>query len=222
MTYIADLGGMRGLGPVQASPAEPVFHENWERQICSTNMAVWFAGAWCADENRHSMEKMSPEHYLHTSYYEHWLHFMENLLVDKGIVTWEEVHTGKSSSISPACAALVKIAPAACWPAFLEGGSTWLPATSDPAFAVGDIVRCKVINPSGHTRLPKYARGRQGVVVAYRGSFDLSDTRAQGLTGNSQHQYGVRFTARELWGEDGVQSDAVYLDLFESYLEPKL
>jgi nitrile hydratase len=37
---------------------------------------------------------------------------------------------------------------------------------------------------------------------------------------NAQHVYSVRFTARELWGEQASPRDAVYLHLWDDYLEP--
>jgi nitrile hydratase len=46
------------------------------------------------------------------------------------------------------------------------------------------------------------------------------DTSAYSAGENPQHVYSVRFAARELWGHEAAPHDAVYLDLFEDYLEP--
>ena len=35
----------------------------------------------------------------------------------------------------------------------------------------------------------------------------------------AQHVYSVRFAARELWGPDGYPQDAVYVNLWDDYLE---
>jgi nitrile hydratase len=184
-------------------------------------MALWFGGAWIADEIRHSIETMKPGCYLEISYYEKWMYFMENLLVQKEIVTWDEIHAGQLITSGEGSELVSKILSEECWPLFLRGGSTALDPIGLPAFEAGDKVRCKMINPPGHTRLPRYARGRLGTIIAYHGSFDFSDTRAEGEIGNSQHLYGVCFNGAELWGADGDAHDHVYLDLFESYLEPK-
>ena len=90
-----------------------------------------------------------------------------------------------------------------------------------PRFAVGDRVRARNIHPAGHTRLPRYARSRLGVVWRVHGFHVFPDTNAMGAGENPQFLYGVRFTAGELWGEDAeAPGDAVHLDLFEPYLEP--
>ncbi len=49
-----------------------------------------------------------------------------------------------------------------------------------PKFSVGDRIRARDINPEGHTRLPRYARGRQGVIHKDHGVFVFPDTMARG------------------------------------------
>ena len=73
---------------------------------------------------------------------------------------------------------------------------------------------------AGHTRLPRYAQARTGVIAAHRGAHLLPDDSAAGLPANVQPLYSVRFTARELWGEAANGADSVYLDLWDGYLEP--
>ena len=89
-------------------------------------------------------------------------------------------------------------------------------------FRVDDTVRARNIHPPGHTRSPRYARGKRGTVVRDNGVYALQDTDAQGrqLGDLPQHVYTVRFTARELWGNRGNERDAVYVELWEDYLEP--
>jgi nitrile hydratase len=76
------------------------------------------------------------------------------------------------------------------------------------------------LNPAGHTRLPRYARGRRGVVQADHGVFIFPDTSAHGQGPRPQRVYSVRFAARELWGPDASARDALYLDLWDEYLDP--
>ena len=86
-----DLGGMDGFGPVEAEPNEPVFHGEWEKRTFAMTVAMGFYGAWNIDMSRYARERMDPAEYLATSYYEHWLHGLETLLVEKGLITAEEL-----------------------------------------------------------------------------------------------------------------------------------
>jgi nitrile hydratase len=88
-----------------------------------------------------------------------------------------------------------------------------------PAFKVGDAVRGRNMHPAGHTRLPRYARGKCGVVIADRGGFVFPDTNAALEGEQPKRLYTVRFTARELWGERTNAKDTVAIDLWEPYLE---
>lgn len=103
------------------------------------------------------------------------------------------------------------------WPALKRGGSARMDEGRPAAFAVGDTVIAKDLNPPQHIRLPGYVRRRRGVVVRDQGAFILPDSHAQGIKA-AERLYNVRFEFRELWGGNG--NDAVYVDLFESYLDP--
>ena len=87
----------------------------------------------------------------------------------------------------------------------------------DPAFSVGDAVLTRHIDPSGHTRIPRYAQGKHGVVHALRGVYDLLDLKVQGVR-KPEPVYTVGFDARELWGDEAESPQRVYIDLWESYL----
>jgi nitrile hydratase len=87
-----------------------------------------------------------------------------------------------------------------------------------PRFAVGDRVMTRNLNPHGHTRLPRYTRGKHGVITAHRGAHVFPDTNAHGLGENPQHLYTVRISARELWGDTAEPNECVLIDLWESYL----
>lgn len=99
------------------------------------------------------------------------------------------------------------------------GASARLPDAIEPGFRPGDAVRARQINPVGHTRLPRYIRGHHGVVCADHGVFAFPDSMAHGLGHRPQRVYSVRFEAQELWGAQAHARDAVYIDLFEQYLE---
>ena len=77
-----------------------------------------------------------------------------------------------------------------------------------------------MIQPVGHTRLPRYARGRRGVVIRDYGVWVLPDSSGNGLGPNPQHCYCVRFDAGELWGDAASPGDSVHVDLWDDHLEP--
>jgi nitrile hydratase len=104
-------------------------------------------------------------------------------------------------------------------PSLTRQGSYVREIDAKPLFAPGDAVRARNINPDGHTRLPRYARGRRGVVVASHGAHVFPDSHAHGKGEDPRPLYTVRFTACELWGEAANPRDSVSLDLWEPYLE---
>jgi len=87
-------------------------------------------------------------------------------------------------------------------------------------FKPGDKVRTRKINTRGHTRLPRYARGRYGVVDRRHGVFVFPDSHAATGETNPQNLYSVCFSAKELWGEDASEKDKIYIDLWDDYLDP--
>jgi nitrile hydratase len=218
MNGIHDLGGMTCFGPINPEPDEPVFHADWERRVFAMNIAALaFLGP--VDRARHAIERMDPVEYLSTSYYEHWLAGLVTLARDLAYVTDAEVEKGRAVAIKPTPFP----APNAVE---VEGlVRHGVPATRDdgriaPVFGVGDTVRARNIEVTGHTRLPRYVRGRVGVVTAHRGSHVFPDTAAHDRGENAQPLYTVRFEAKELWGENVARRDCVYIDLWEDYLAP--
>ena len=81
-------------------------------------------------------------------------------------------------------------------------------------------MRVRNHHPFGHTRCPRYVRGRCGEVVRIDGRYPLPDVAAQSGERCDQFQYGVRFAATELWGAAAGSGESVHVDLSESYLEP--
>jgi hypothetical protein len=104
------------------------------------------------------------------------------------------------------------------WDAVHRGGQARAPTDALPRFKAGDRIVVRRINPVGHTRLPRFVRGCEGTVQEQRGSFVFPDTRAHGLGDKPQHIYSVKFTARELWGDQADGKDAIYLDLWDDYI----
>jgi nitrile hydratase len=218
MNGIHDLGGMHGMGPIRHEENEPVFHEKWESRIYAINRAVGAWRKWNIDAGRYAIEQLPPADYLRMSYYEKWLARNIELLVRHGLVTQEEIEAGKPAPGSQK--ATPPLTAASIAPATARGTSYARPDVDAKArFEVGDRVRARKINPTGHTRLPRYARGREGAIERDRGIFVFPDTNAHFQGECPQHLYSVRFRAQELWGDNASPRDSVYLDLWDSYLD---
>jgi nitrile hydratase beta subunit len=101
MNGVHDLGGMHGLGSIAPEADEPVFHAEWERRMFALFVASFAGGHYNVDEFRHAIEKMAPAEYLQSSYYEHWLHAVETLLIERGVLTQAEI-TARMSELKEA------------------------------------------------------------------------------------------------------------------------
>lgn len=217
-----DLGGMHGLGPICAEPEseEPVFHHDWEQSVFAMTLAVGALGKWNLDQSRQARERQHPIDYLRHSYYENWLVGLETLLVESGLVTPEELMTGRASRpVDDETRAHVLKADQVL--TRLSKSSVVTEVATPPRFKPGDRVRAVNRHPTGHTRAPRYTRGRVGVVHAYHHAHVFPDLSAQGLT-EGRHLYSIRFAAAELWGDSAVGWSAIYVDMWEDYLEPVL
>lgn len=201
-----DMGGMHGFGPVVEELDEPVFHADWERITFSTMISLVVSGRFAVDQMRRNIERQDPADYLAQSYYERWLVALVAMITEAGLVSEEEVATGKASAELPE-----------------PPESTWSdepsPPTEPPVFAPGDRVRARMRQPTAHTREPRYVRGRVGVVDLHYGGEPLPELAGEGIR-SEEHLYRVRFEGRELWGPEHHGNDSVYIDLVESYLEP--
>lgn len=218
MNGAQDLGGTMGHGPVNPEPGEPVFHSTWEQRAFALTLVMGFYGQWNIDAGRYARESLPPAQYLSSSYYQIWFAALCKLLVATGIATDKEVATGKAAT--PA-RALPRGAIAAdeVGAILAKGGSASRPAPGPAKFQVGDPVQTKNINPETHTRLARYLRGHAGEIVACHGAYVFPDSSAHGKGDDPQWLYTVRFSARELWGEDRNPHDHVHADLWEPYLE---
>ena len=218
MNGVHDVGGMQDFGPIRPEAHEPVFHAPWEGRVLAMNLAIAAWGKFGTDSRRYARELIPPAEQLAMSYYQKWYAGLVTNIIDASMVTRAEVESaipmpGSPKSTPPLTAARV--------PVFWSNGSPKnrnVPATAN--FRVGQRVRARNINPATHTRLPRYARGKFGVIEAARGIFVFPDSNAQGLGENPQHLYSVRFAARELWGDRGRAKDTVYIDMWDDYLEP--
>jgi len=209
---------MMGFGPIGIEPNEPLFHAPWEKRAFGVTLAMGASGAWNIDMSRHARESLPPAEYLASSYYEIWTKGVEKLVVQTGLVTPAELEQGRALA---AAAPIKRVLKADDVPAVLaRGGPADRPAVQPARFAVGDRVLTRNLNPSGHTRLPRYARSKMGIVERVHGAHVLPDTHAHGQGENPQWLYTVRFTGRELWGEAADPTLAVSVDAWESYLEP--
>jgi nitrile hydratase beta subunit len=204
---IHDLGGMQGLGPVAHSPAEPVFHHRWQAVARVLMEVVAGAAEASGGEFRHSIERMEPGHYLTSDYYEHWLTAAATLAVEHGLVTHADLEAragGRFPLSGPVLA-----------PPVVDAG----PGLDQPRFAVGDRVRVREWHPPGHTRCPRYIRGKAGTVARVDGTHSVPDIEAHGTVRRYEPTYSIRFDADELW-RDGQGDVSVHVDLWDSYLEP--
>ncbi len=218
MNGVHDIGGMDGFGPVVPEADEPVFHADWERRVFGLFTPTALAAGIPVDEFRHAIERMTPVDYLSTSYYEHWLHALETLVVERGLVSVEELAAGHVRKGQRAAAPALR--PEAVPIVVAHGHSCRAKTDREPRFGVGDEVIARNLHPTGHTRLPRYVRGRRGRVDRLHGTFAFPDTMAHGAGEKPQHVYSVRFRASELWGGPSERGDVVYIDLFDDYLDP--
>jgi nitrile hydratase beta subunit len=216
MNGIHDMGGMQGMGPIEYENNEPVFHAPWEARVYAMNRAVGATGKLKLGL-RPPIESLTALEYLRMSYYEKWLMSLMERMVVSGLVTRAEIESGHpaagSTKFTPALTA-------ADVPAFMRRIPPMRDDQIAARFQVGQHVRARNINPVTHTRLPRYVRGKAGTIERDRGIANLPDTNVYELGEKPQHVYSVRFSARELWGEHAAPQDAVYVELWDDYLEP--
>jgi nitrile hydratase len=216
MNGAQDLGGMQSFGPVLPEPDEPLFHDEWEKRAFALTLAMGATGKWNIDMARAARESLPPPLYLNSSYYRIWFEALCKLLVAKGLVAADELRTGKSQQPAAEVRKLLKENVAAV---LAKGSPTAREASATARFAVGDRIRTKQMNPTTHTRLPRYCRDKPGTVVAMHGVHVFPDTSATGRGEQPQWLYTVRFDAKDLWGAD-TSASSVCADCWESYLEP--
>jgi nitrile hydratase beta subunit len=223
MDGIHDLGGMHGFGPIEWEENEPVFHAAWEKIVRAMAEAIDANGLQTAAEFRHGIERMVPLHYLTASYYERWLFTVERQLVETGVVTERELdrrltllRTHPTMPLShredPELVQRLRVA--------LFGQRALRTGGAQPRFAVGDRVVTRNIHPIGHTRLPRYARGKRGVIRGLRGVASCPDADFEGRGTQLEPVYSIGFSGVELWADSADPRADVYLDVWERYVMP--
>jgi nitrile hydratase subunit beta len=218
MNGVHDMGGMHGFGPVQPETDEPVFHAPWEGRVYAMRRLMGAWRRWNIDAGRHSIERMPAADYLRSTYYEKWLQSLETLMVEKGLITAEELSSGRAD---PAAPRMTPPVTAAAIPTIATArGSSERETSAAPRFTIGQQVRAKMINPPGHTRVPRYVRGHVGTVELDHKAHVFPDSNAHFQGERAHRLYTVRFAARDLWGDKANPADAVLVDLWEEYLEP--
>jgi nitrile hydratase len=213
---IHDMGGMHGLGEIGYAPGEPAFHAAWEVRVHALATALAAYGKWRA--LRPGIEGIPAAEYLRMSYYERWLTALTEAAANSGLASRAEIARGSAQTgIERAAPALTA---ATARTAALATPREELTIRVEPRFRVGQRVRGVNLNTPTHTRMPRYTRGKVGVVERDRGVFALPDTDVYFGDPKPQHVYLIRFAARELWGAGASARDAVYIDLWQDYLEP--
>lgn len=212
-----DMGGMQSFGPVRPEKNEPVFHARWEGRIAAIYSAIGALGKWNIDFARQTRESIPAPEYSALNYFHMRYVQAVELLVARGMITRAELENGRPARGTQKAAPPLTAAKVAAW--FANGSPKRRAVAVAPQFQVGQRVRTRNIHPQTHTRLPRYARGKFGVIDRDEGVFVFPDSNAQGLGEKPQHVYSVRFTARELWGEQANPKDTVVVNLWDDYLE---
>lgn len=205
MNGVHDMGGMDGFGRVEPEENEPPFHTDWERHVFAIVNGVLTLTGVNIDEFRHAIERIPPARYLASSYYERWLLAAETLLAERGVIASEDLKALTQPEQASVAVPAVAVKAVQAKPRLRA------------RFKEGDRVRVRSDHPLGHTRSPRYVRGKSGVVRRDYGIYVFPDTNAHRAGENRQHVYSVEFTARELWGRN--DRERLMIDLWEDYLE---
>ena len=202
MDGVHDLGGKQGFGRVRHSPKAQAYHAEWEKR---SNALVAFAvtqGWLNMDEYRHAIERMEPRHYLAAGYYERQFTGLVTLLVEKGVVSREELERVAGGAV----------------PLSLPSAPGRPNAAERTKFKTGDRVRVKEDFVPGHIRMPAYIRGKVGTVVAESPAYPFPDAHAHGVASEDEPTYDVAFASEDLW-PNGADEALVHVGVFQSYLE---
>jgi nitrile hydratase len=209
MTRINDVGGLTGFGPVPDRDEPSPFPQEWNRTICGLVMAYSATGRATEATIRDAVDRMAPADYLQASPWERWVVGLTAIAVEHGVVTSEEL-VARAGGPVPVSTPREDVPPDH---EVLRSG-----ATLEQVFEPGARVRVREWHPHGHTRCPRYAQGRTGVVVRRNTPHALPDLEVATGEQRLEPTYCVRFTARELWGEGASDNESVHLDLYASYL----
>lgn len=208
-----DLGGKHGFGPVDQSQTEDFIHQ-WEETVFGLTLTCGMLGQWNLDQSRFARESTDPVHYLASTYYEHWLHGLELLLLENEMITEHELTSG----ITQEKTSLDAATPERVRDILQTGAPTLLPEQAPNRFELNQTVIVKSNNPKSHTRAPSYVHGVHGTIIHLHGPHIYADEHAKSGNKVAQHLYSVRFEGRDVWGDEAEPNSCVYVDLFEPYL----
>jgi nitrile hydratase subunit beta len=217
MPYVnhADIGGLRGFGPVVMDDGDGPFHGEWESRVHALTLAMGATGCWNLDMTRSARETLP--NYRRLSYYEKWFAGLEKQLLAKGLVTRDELAAGRARE---APVAIPRVLHAEQVRAVLAKGA---PTAREPLnaarFRRGDRVRTRADVARHHTRLPGYLRGKTGLIERVHGAHMFADANAQGMGENPEWLYSVEFDAGEVWGAAAEEGHRMSFDAWEPYLE---
>jgi nitrile hydratase beta subunit len=218
MNSVHDMGGMHGLGSLERDTNDELFHAPWEARVFGLMSSLGAHRKWPGDRMRQMLESIPAAEYLRTSYYEKWFTAATALALEAGMVTAGEIAAGRADPAGQRFTPVLR--PESVAPRIAAGGTKTRPLDAPPRFAPGERVRARVMNPTTHTRLPRYLRGHAGLVTAHHGAQVFPDSHAIFQGENPQHVYTVRFHARDLWGDAAPAHDTLCADLWEPYLDP--
>lgn len=216
MNGVHDMGGMHGFGKVEPEADEPTFHADWEARVLAMQRAMRFTRAWNIDMSRDAIEHLPAHVYLSVSYYEKWALGIERKAIECGLIDPDEIDAGHALRAGKPVPRMTQND----LPLASTRGSFSRPAGAPARFKPGDRVRTKNLNPQSHTRLPRYARDRQGTIEAVRGCHVFPDSVTTAGGENPQWLYTVVFDGRQLWGPQADPALKVSIEAFEPYLEP--
>ncbi len=219
MDGIHDMGGKQGFGRI-AVEEDYIFRSAWQRRAFALVEALAWSTPYNTDQHRHAVECVPPADYLRLDYFENWIVASEMLLKEAGLVDQSELDDGRKhfdvDQKSHAPVGVHEIVDAT-----KAGADLRFPEDTQSArFAVGQSVLVSHTQAAGHTRVPRYLRGKTGRIVSDEGVFQFADAVVAGRGPDPQHCYTVVFSAQDLWGEEAQVGDSLCADLWEAYLEP--
>jgi len=217
MDGIHDLGGRHGFGKIDVEEEEVQFHHPYEARVRSIVNAMTQAPDWSIDWFRHCRELIEPADYLTRPYFDQWAQTYGAMLVNSGWATIDELATGKSAA--PVEGLPPPVSAERARAAVLKARRFDSEISKKPQYSPSDSVRTITDVTNGHTRLPGYARGRSGTVIAHHGAHIYPDAMAVNEK-CYEHLYTIEFPLQQLWPENTDSTDSVTLDLWETYLEP--
>lgn len=217
MNNVHDMGGMQGFGAIRPEKNAHISQARWEERLAAIYAALGAWRKWNQDAARQAREFLPPAEYLALNYHQLRYAQIVELLIVSSMATRAEIERGRPAKGT--AKAIPRLQPDKVDAWFADGSPKKRDAAVAPKFQAGQRVRVRNINPPTHTRLPRYARGKFGVIERDHGVFVFPDSNAQGLGEKPQHVYSVRFTARELWGDEAKPKDTVVVAMWDDYLE---